>query len=94
VAVTFMQGDSPEMFEGTARDISLGGMCIATDFPAPFGTDVVVRMILPGAVGSALLPGVVRWNTQYGVGIQFERLSELATRAIIRVQKQMQRRRG
>jgi hypothetical protein len=86
VAVEFMHLDSPEPFEGTARDISLGGMFVVTDRPAPLGVDLVVTIVLPGAMRPAVLPGVVRWNAHDGMGIQFGALDRRETDAIVEAQ--------
>jgi type IV pilus assembly protein PilZ len=56
---------------GVARDISLGGVFVETDAPAPFNADVVIRVALPGSTEELTLPGRVRWVNADGMGVQF-----------------------
>jgi type IV pilus assembly protein PilZ len=84
--IEFTPRDSWETFTGTARDISLGGMYIATDSAAPFGTEVFVRIRVPGRRDQMVLPGVVRWRGDDGMGIQFGMLGARETHAITQMQ--------
>jgi hypothetical protein len=70
---------------GQARDISLGGMFVVTDTPAPFGGDVTVTITLPGQRVPFTLPGIVRWVGNGGMGIQFKMLGARETHAITEV---------
>ncbi len=76
------QGDGPRT-PATCRDLSLGGMHVDTDRPAPFGAAVTVYMRLP-KLGNAetALPGVVRWTKPGCMGIQFGLLGARETHAI------------
>ena len=60
-------------YEGKARDISLGGMFIETDKTLPFGTPLEVRLTVTGGSEqqTLVLPGVSRWSSPTGMGVQF-----------------------
>jgi hypothetical protein len=70
---------------GTGKDISVGGMYIETNEPAPFGSELLIRLRLPGSDQSLLLRGVVRWETKAGMGIQFGLLGALETHLITEI---------
>jgi type IV pilus assembly protein PilZ len=70
---------------GLCSDISVGGMRIQTQSPAPFGATVTIYAELPGARGTSVLPGVVRWAKQGEMGVQFEMLGARETHAITQV---------
>lgn len=75
---------------GIGRDISIGGMFIQTEQPAPFGADVIVRVRLrtPSKDDQDFdLPGVVRWVRSGGMGVQFGLLGALETHAITELGK-------
>lgn len=67
--------------EGTAKDISLGGMFVETEGAPAFATAITITMPLPG-VGPARLPAVVRWTKSNGFGVQFGLLGARETHAI------------
>lgn len=69
--------------EGTARDLSLGGMFVETDQPAAFNDELIVRVVLPGAAEEVALPGRVRWVRDGGMGVQFGLLGAIETHLII-----------
>lgn len=56
---------------GVTRNMSLGGMYIATDHMFAYGTELTLRLPLPALKGEASIPGVVRWHGPDGVGVQF-----------------------
>jgi uncharacterized protein (TIGR02266 family) len=56
---------------GFASNLSLGGMFITTDVPLPLGTQVVVRLSVPGVSQLVGAHGVVRWTNAEGMGVQF-----------------------
>jgi hypothetical protein len=56
---------------GFARDISFGGTFIETHFPAALGKDLVMRMWPTGWEEELILPGVVRWTCDDGMGVEF-----------------------
>jgi hypothetical protein len=70
---------------GTCRDLSVGGMHIQTEIPAPFGADVTVYAEFPGTRGTLALPGVVRWAKGGEIGVQFGALGARETYAITQV---------
>jgi type IV pilus assembly protein PilZ len=74
--------DVPIRMEGTARDISLGGMFIETDLPCAVGEQVVVYVTLPRAKREMALPAVVRWSGKDGMGVQFGLLGARETHEI------------
>jgi hypothetical protein len=48
VPLQFTIHDSQDTVPGVAKDISLAGVLIETDRPAPFGAPVLMRLALPG----------------------------------------------
>jgi len=56
---------------GFARDISTGGAFVETHFPASAGKDVVMRLWPVGWDEELILPGVVRWTHDRGMGVEF-----------------------
>jgi Tfp pilus assembly protein PilZ len=82
VLVEFVGKDATERIGGRARDISLGGMFIETDRPLPFSAEVTVHLTLPSQKAAFALPGVVRWNRDGGMGVQFGLIGARETHAI------------
>ncbi len=80
--VEFVAKGATERFSGRAKDISLGGMFIETDKPLPFSAEVTVHMSLPSQKAPVALPGVVRWNRDGGMGVQFGLIGARETHAI------------
>lgn len=74
-----------KVVQGRARDISLGGMFVVTEAPATFNGEVSVSITLPGQKSAIVLPGVVRWVGNGGMGIQFKMLGARETHAITEV---------
>jgi type IV pilus assembly protein PilZ len=75
---------------GIAKDISIGGMFIETNQAAAFGAEVVVRIRLKTPSSGEQdfnLPGVVRWVSGTGMGVQFGLLGALETHAITEMGK-------
>jgi type IV pilus assembly protein PilZ len=68
-----------------ARDISVGGIFVDTDEPLPFGSDVLVRVVLPSSKDPFVLPAVVRWTRVGGMGLQFGLLGARETHAITEI---------
>jgi hypothetical protein len=81
-SVEFVAKGGTEKFAGRARDISLGGMFIETDKPLPFAAEVTVHVTLPSQKTPFALPGVVRWNRDGGMGVQFGLIGARETHAI------------
>jgi hypothetical protein len=69
--VEFTRWDPKNIVFGFATDISVGGAFVETAFPAPAGTQIVVRTWPPGWSSEMVLPGVVRWGTDAGMGVEF-----------------------
>ena len=82
VHVEFVGKGATERFAGRAKDISLGGMFIETDRPLPFSAEVTVHLTLPSQKAPFALPGVVRWNRDGGMGVQFGLIGARETHAI------------
>ena len=82
VPVEFVAKGGTERSAGRARDISLGGMFIETDTPLPFSAEVIVHVTLPSQKAPFALPGVVRWNRNGGMGVQFGLIGARETHAI------------
>lgn len=82
VPLTFVIKGKTEDFVGTARDISVGGMFIETATPAPFGSEVVLTVSLPGGGEKSQLAGRVRWGRPGGMGVQFGLLGAKETHLI------------
>jgi type IV pilus assembly protein PilZ len=82
LAVEFAAKGSPKRFSGRAKDLSIGGMYVQTATPLPFGSEVVVHLVLPGQKAPMELPAVVRWSRTEGMGVQFGLLGARETYAI------------
>ena len=82
VPVEFVGKGASERFAGRAKDISLGGMFIETADPLPFAAEVTVHVTLPSQKTAFALPGVVRWNRDGGMGVQFAPMGARETHAI------------
>lgn len=77
-----VEGDS-ERSQGLCRNLSLGGVHVETNAPAPFGAHVRVFLPLAG-IGAEGLPGIVRWTKPGRMGVQFGLLGARETYAITR----------
>jgi hypothetical protein len=79
--VTCIPGEG-EAFEGSVKDISLGGMFVECERQVAFASSVT--LVLSGVVARELrLPAVVRWSDRHGFGVQFGLLGAYATHAIL-----------
>jgi hypothetical protein len=81
----FAPKDDDAFAEGTAVDISLGGVFILTDTPAAFGAEITIHAHLYGLDGEVALPGTVRWTKSDGMGVQFGPLGAKVTLAITEI---------
>lgn len=79
--VQFSVGDKPRV-DGLCRDLSLGGLNVQTDRPAPFGTKITIHIQLHGIEDTRALPGTVRWVKDGAMGVQFGLLGARDTYAI------------
>jgi type IV pilus assembly protein PilZ len=79
--VVFFPKGSKSGIMGQAKDVSVGGMFVATDTPLAFGAELVIHLTLPGQAEALVLPGVVRW-VRNGMGVQFGLLGARETHAI------------
>lgn len=87
--VSFVVKGKNESKTGIGKDLSLGGMFVETETPAPFGADVLVQVRLQTPRGDQdfTLPAVVRWVRSDGMGVQFGLLGALETHAITEMTK-------
>jgi hypothetical protein len=81
----FTQSDPRQVTFGFARDICVGGMFVETEFPAPLGTTVTLRVTLPGLDDETVAVGVVRWTRHKGMGIKFLSIGAEDTRVIAEI---------
>ena len=81
IGVTCIPGDG-ETFEGSVKDLSLGGMFVECDVRPVFASKLT--LVLRGVAARELrLPAVVRWSERHGFGVQFGLLGAYATHAIL-----------
>jgi len=73
---------SAKAFTGMAKDISMGGVFIESSEVLPFGAEVTIALLFPGAKAEVRLPGIVRWTKPSGFGIQFGSLGARETHAL------------
>jgi hypothetical protein len=79
--VTCVPGDGVS-FEGSAKDMSVGGMFVECEKHPPIGASIT--LVLRGAASRELrLPAIVRWSEPRGFGVQFGLLGAYATHAIV-----------
>jgi hypothetical protein len=78
-----------EVFDGSVKDISLGGMFVESEQRLAFGSHVT--LVLRGVAARELrLPAVVRWGDRHGFGVQFGLMGAYATHAIVELIKKTQ----
>lgn len=80
--VAFVAKGSTQRFVGTAKDVSVGGMSVATQTPIAFHGELVIHVTLPGQADAIALPGVVRWVRDGCMGVQFGLLGARETHVI------------
>jgi type IV pilus assembly protein PilZ len=88
--VSFTVKTTNESGQGNGKDISIGGMFVETEKPAPFGAEVVIHVRLHTVARGDqdfALPAVVRWVRGAGMGVQFGLLGALETHAITELTK-------
>jgi len=57
-------------------------MFIETAHPAAFGAEVTIHVHVPGEPSAYVLPGIVRWTADDGMGVQFGLLGAKETYTI------------
>lgn len=67
---------------GTATNISVGGVFVATDAPAAFGATIMVELDLPNAADPLCITSFVRWTNADGMGLQFDLMGARETHAL------------
>jgi hypothetical protein len=77
--------DDDAFSDGMSVDISLGGMFVTSDFPAPFGAEITLHVTLDDTSGELVLPATVRWTRPDGMGIQFGLLGARETLVITEI---------
>jgi len=70
IPVAFQLGDGRRI-EAVSRDMSIGGMFVVTDTPAPFASTVPMELMIPGAKQPIQVKATVRWTEREGMGVQF-----------------------
>lgn len=80
--VEFTPWDPKHVAFGFATDVSIGGAFVETTFPSPSGSEVVLRLWWPGRQEEVLLPSVVRWTGNGGMGVEFVSIGSPETEAI------------
>lgn len=85
IGVTCIPSEGEE-FEGSVKDLSLGGMFVESEVRPAFASKVT--LVLRGVAARELrLPAVVRWSERHGFGVQFGLLGAYATHAILELVK-------
>jgi type IV pilus assembly protein PilZ len=74
---------------GICNDLSIGGMRIETQNPAPFGAKVTVHVQFPKAKIVSALPGTVRWINDGQMGVQFDMIGAYDTHIITQIKDAM-----
>jgi PilZ domain len=69
-------------FTAVGRDISIGGVFVATDSKVPFGARVTLHIDAQGSLPPLTLPAVCRWSSPDGIGMQFGLIGARETHAI------------
>jgi hypothetical protein len=80
LAVVVVTGDRE--LEAVAVNLGLGGVFVEGAQSLDYGTRVELRIALPSLNEPSRLPGVVRWCSAEGLGIQFLELGARETHAI------------
>ncbi len=78
--------------EGTAVDISLGGMFVAAEAPAAFGSEITIQLTIDAE--QLVVPATVRWTRSDGMGVQFGLLGVRETFLITEVVRRFEEARG
>ena len=69
----------------TVADISLGGARLKSDWVPPYGTELILVVMLPGHPQPLELPATVRWTSATNFGVQFAQLGAKETHRIARL---------
>ena len=69
-----------QQFTAAGRDMSIGGVFVATEAKLPFGARVTLHIEAQGSV--LALPAVCRWSSPEGIGMQFGLIGARETHAI------------
>lgn len=88
----FTPWDPRRITFGFATDISAGGTFVETHFPAALGSEVVLRLWPSGWDEEMILPGIVRWASSNGMGVEFISLGLNEKKAIGKLADDWQRR--
>ncbi len=71
IPLEFTLKDARHVIFGFAQDISPGGLFVETEFPAPTGSIVTLRLKPPDAEDDIIATGRVRWRRRGGMGVEF-----------------------
>lgn len=69
-------------FEVVAANLSLGGVFIEPHLGLEYGDRLEVQLHAPETRGVVRLPGIVRWSSPNGFGVQFQQLGARETHAL------------
>ncbi len=83
-------GQETSFYTGMLKDISTGGVFIATDRHHKVGSTLQLRLAFPGLDGPVEVTGIVRWHRSTfasgdlpeGIGVSFEELTPEVKKAI------------
>ncbi|MBK9258294.1 MAG: PilZ domain-containing protein [Polyangiaceae bacterium] len=81
IPVAFTLGDGRRI-EAVSRDLSIGGMFVLTDTPAPFASSTPVELFIPAAKQPIRVTATVRWTQSDGMGLQFGLMGVRDTHAL------------
>jgi uncharacterized protein (TIGR02266 family) len=78
-SIDILYAESGEFIKSHTLNISNGGLFLETEYPLPVGSEVTLRMTLPGETDPMEIQGCVVWsnprgnnnNFPSGMGIQF-----------------------
>lgn len=77
--------DGDELVYARAKNISVGGMFIATERPAAFGASITVEIALPDLPELAKISATVRWTNGEGMGVQFGVMGARETHGLVKL---------
>ncbi|MEZ4294526.1 MAG: PilZ domain-containing protein [Polyangiaceae bacterium] len=78
------QFEGGDRVPASLRDVSLGGVFLETEAPAPYGARIVIHVKLPGLKDESTIQATVRWVKKgSGMGVQFGVMGARETHALL-----------